>query len=187
MDFQDPCFQSFACQYFGQAQAIAVFLVPVYFTHSGCTMSGCIARIHWRVTVASSLDIALESMETATIRKLRVRLLPFLSVLFALAFIDRINLGFAALTMNRELAGIALVTSVANLGGFAGPYTMGLIHQETGSFYYGLTCAGVSFVLSASLALVLPRRAISADVEPSWATDVETNPKALLENHETHS
>jgi MFS family permease len=84
-------------------------------------------------------------------------------------------------------AGIALVTSVANLGGFVGPYTVGLIHQETGSFYCGLTCAGVSFVLSASLALVLPRRAISADVEPSWAADVETNPKALLENHETHS
>jgi predicted MFS family arabinose efflux permease len=78
-------------------------------------------------------------------------------------------------------AGIALVTSVANLGGFVGPYTVGLIHQETGSFYCGLTCAGVSFVLSASLALVLPRRAISADVEPSWAADVETNPKALLE------
>jgi len=54
--------------------------------------------------VASSLDIALEPMETATIRRLRVRLLPFLFLLYALAFIDRINLGFAALTMNRVLA-----------------------------------------------------------------------------------
>jgi len=43
-------------------------------------------------------------IETGAIRKLRIRLLPFLFVLFVLAFIDRINLGFAALTMNRELA-----------------------------------------------------------------------------------
>src|SRR5215472_6269995 len=42
-------------------------------------------------------------IESATIRKLRIRLLPFLFVLFVLAFTDRINLGFAALTMNREL------------------------------------------------------------------------------------
>lgn len=54
--------------------------------------------------MASSLDIALEPMEAATIRKLRIRLLPLLLVLFVIAFLDRINLGFAVLTMNRELA-----------------------------------------------------------------------------------
>src|SRR5579863_5018928 len=52
----------------------------------------------------SSLSRASNLIEEATIRKLRFRLLPFLLVLFVLAFIDRINLGFAALTMNRELA-----------------------------------------------------------------------------------
>jgi len=52
----------------------------------------------------SSPSAASNSIEEATIRKLRIRLLPFLFVLFVLAFIDRINLGFAALTMNRELA-----------------------------------------------------------------------------------
>ena len=54
-------------------------------------------------------------------------------------------------------AGIALVTSVTNFGGFVGPYTVGLIRQKTGSFYLGLICAGVSFLVSASLALVLPK------------------------------
>jgi MFS transporter, ACS family, tartrate transporter len=39
----------------------------------------------------------------ATIRKLQLRLLPFLFALYLVAFIDRINLGFAALTMNQEL------------------------------------------------------------------------------------
>ena len=36
--------------------------------------------------------------------KLQTRLLPFLFALYIVAFVDRINLGFAALTMNRELA-----------------------------------------------------------------------------------
>ena len=40
-------------------------------------------------------------------------------------------------------AGIALVTSVANLGGFVGPYTVGLIQQKTGNSYSGLICAGI--------------------------------------------
>jgi len=55
-------------------------------------------------TLMSSLSSASALIETGAIRKLRIRLLPFLFVLFVLAFIDRINLGFAALTMNRELA-----------------------------------------------------------------------------------
>src|SRR5579864_9178835 len=44
------------------------------------------------------------AIEARTIRKLQIRLLPFLFALYVVAFIDRINLGFAALTMNRELA-----------------------------------------------------------------------------------
>ena len=52
----------------------------------------------------SSPSIPSNLIEAATIRKLRIRLLPFLFALYAVAFIDRINLGFAALTMNRELA-----------------------------------------------------------------------------------
>ncbi len=69
-------------------------------------------------------------------------------------------------------AGIALVTSVANLGGFVGPYTVGLIRQRTGSFYSGLICAGVFFLISASLALLLPKRATLASEYASAAADV---------------
>jgi ACS family tartrate transporter-like MFS transporter len=80
-------------------------------------------------------------------------------------------------------AGIALVTSVANLGGFVGPYTVGLIRQKTGSFYSGLICAGVSFLVSASLALVLPKRALPAPDPQSDDLDLafETNPSVLQE------
>lgn len=51
-------------------------------------------------------------------------------------------------------AGIALVVSVSNFGGFVGPYTVGLIRQRTGGSYYGLIYAGVSFLVSAALAMV---------------------------------
>src|SRR5579863_7156826 len=54
--------------------------------------------------VANGGDMVASPMEAALVRKLKIRLLPFLFVLFVLAFIDRINLGFAALTMNQELA-----------------------------------------------------------------------------------
>jgi nitrate/nitrite transporter NarK len=71
---------------------------------------------------------------------------------------------------------------VANFGGFVGPYTVGLVYQKTGSLYPGLVCAGVSFLVSASLAFVLPKRALSAAGEQSEsAADVETSSKALLE------
>lgn len=43
------------------------------------------------------------SIASRTIRKLQIRLIPFLFVLFVVAFVDRINIGFAALTMNKAL------------------------------------------------------------------------------------
>jgi fucose permease len=54
------------------------------------------------------------------------------------------------LTGTSAAAGIALVTSIANCGGFVGPYTFGLIRERTGSSYYGLISAGFSFLVSAS-------------------------------------
>jgi sugar phosphate permease len=60
--------------------------------------------------------------------------------------------GFAA------ASGIALVSSLANLGGFAGPYATGWISQKTGTLYGGLAVAGLSLFASATLMLLLPRR-----------------------------
>jgi len=60
--------------------------------------------------------------------------------------------GFAA------ASGLALVSSLANLGGFAGPYATGWISQRTGSLYGGLAVAGVSLFASATLMMLLPRR-----------------------------
>ncbi|HET8924548.1 MAG TPA: MFS transporter [Candidatus Acidoferrum sp.] len=43
-------------------------------------------------------------IEARTIRKLRLRILPFVFLLYVIAYLDRINIGFAALTMNKELS-----------------------------------------------------------------------------------
>jgi MFS transporter, ACS family, tartrate transporter len=55
-------------------------------------------------------------------------------------------------------AGIALINSLGNLGGFVGPYAMGAANKMTGSFRGGLAFAGLSWFLSAALLLLLPRR-----------------------------
>src|SRR5271154_4092680 len=44
------------------------------------------------------------TFETQVIRKLRIRLIPYLFLLYIVGYLDRINIGFAALTMNKELA-----------------------------------------------------------------------------------
>jgi ACS family tartrate transporter-like MFS transporter len=44
-----------------------------------------------------------DSLEQATMRKVAFRLIPFLCVLYIIAFIDRINIGFASLTMSQDL------------------------------------------------------------------------------------
>ncbi len=56
-------------------------------------------------------------------------------------------------------AGIALINSVGNLGGFAGPYMIGTIATRTGSLYLGLAIAGVPLFMSAMLVLLLPKKA----------------------------
>jgi MFS transporter, ACS family, tartrate transporter len=52
----------------------------------------------------TSPAVALDAIEARTIHKLRMRIIPFVFVLYVIAFLDRINIGFAALTMNKELA-----------------------------------------------------------------------------------
>src|SRR5207249_3593502 len=54
--------------------------------------------------MSSEIDTRTESIETGTIRKVRTRILPFLFLLYIICFLDRINISFAALTMNKELA-----------------------------------------------------------------------------------
>ena len=55
-----------------------------------------------RAATAASLS-AKSEIETSTIRAISWRLIPFLVLAYFFSYLDRVNLGFAALTMNAEL------------------------------------------------------------------------------------
>src|SRR6266700_3889368 len=54
-------------------------------------------------SLRNGLAISSISTETTTIRKVQIRIIPFIFLLYVVAYLDRINIGFAALTMNKEL------------------------------------------------------------------------------------
>ena len=47
--------------------------------------------------------VAADTIEVTTPRKVRARIIPLVFVLFVIAVLDRNNIGFAALTMKKEL------------------------------------------------------------------------------------
>jgi MFS transporter, ACS family, tartrate transporter len=74
-----------------------------------------------RVEEVRPLETAAQSrLADAALSKARRRLIPFLFVLYLVAYLDRINVGFASLQMNRELG---LSESVFGLG--AGLFFLG--------------------------------------------------------------
>jgi MFS transporter, ACS family, tartrate transporter len=93
-----------------------------------------------------SLVVALLSMLAAGVYS-------FLSPFWALP--SEFLSGFAA------AAGIGLVNSVANLGGFVGPYVVGIMSSWTGGIYPGLALVGIPLLLSGALLLLLPKEARS--------------------------
>ncbi|HYB89631.1 MAG TPA: MFS transporter [Candidatus Binataceae bacterium] len=56
--------------------------------------------------------------------------------------------------------GIALINSLGNLGGFVGPYVVGIVRQATGGFAGGLAVLAFSLVCSAALATRAEDRAV---------------------------
>ncbi|MDE1149854.1 MAG: hypothetical protein PW843_25165 [Azospirillaceae bacterium] len=44
-----------------------------------------------------------DALELRVLRKTTLRIVPFIMFLYLIAFIDRVNIGFAALTMNHDL------------------------------------------------------------------------------------
>ena len=53
-------------------------------------------------------------IEAATMRKVGLRLIPFLALCYFIAYVDRVNVGFAALTMNQDLG---LTAAAFGVGG----------------------------------------------------------------------
>src|SRR6266702_1667037 len=56
------------------------------------------------MTTVNGVEALAEPVGGRTIQKLRFRILPYLLLLYVIAYLNQINIGFAALTMNKELA-----------------------------------------------------------------------------------
>ncbi len=95
-------------------------------------------------------------LEKQTIRKITWRLIPFLMLLYFVAFLDRINVGFAALTMNKD---VGLTPQMFGLGSgifflgyfvFEVPSTI-ILHKVGARFWIGrvmITWGTVSIVMA---------------------------------------
>src|SRR5437763_9154609 len=70
----------------------------------------------------------VRSLEQVTMRKVYLRILPFAALTYFFCYLDRINVGFAALTMNKEIGLDAAVYGMA-----AGAFFWGYVLFEVPS------------------------------------------------------
>jgi ACS family tartrate transporter-like MFS transporter len=68
------------------------------------------------------------TLETRTLRKITLRIVPFIMLLYFISFIDRVNIGFASLTMNKDLG-----LSSTEFGFGAGVFFVGYLLFEVPS------------------------------------------------------
>ncbi|HEX8766605.1 MAG TPA: MFS transporter [Candidatus Acidoferrum sp.] len=61
------------------------------------------SREHTEAIAGQRPGRAAAKLESKTIQKLQIRLIPYLFLLYVVAMIDRVNIGFAQLTMNKDL------------------------------------------------------------------------------------
>lgn len=66
-------------------------------------------------------------------------------------------------------AGIATINSIGNLGGFVGPFMIGVIKEHTGSFTWGLYFVAALLVLSSLIVLLLSAMARKASANSALA------------------
>jgi hypothetical protein len=90
-----------------------MFLQGIEFLRSYISESGHSVIRHFRESLkgagmGSGAAVPSTSIGTNTIQKMRLRILPFVFLLYVIAQLDRNNIGSAALTMNQELAIISL-------------------------------------------------------------------------------
>jgi ACS family tartrate transporter-like MFS transporter len=76
------------------------------------------------------------------------------------------GLATAVLTGQAAAAGIALINSLGNLGGFAGPYVMGFVKARTGSYSQALACIAL-LMLAAAVPVFLTKETPRPPSPPS--------------------
>ncbi|WP_201836232.1 MFS transporter [Microvirga zambiensis] len=97
-------------------------------------------------------------LETRVLRKITYRIVPFIMLLYFIAFIDRVNIGFASLTMNKDLgfspAVFGFGAGIFFLGYFLFEVPSNLILEKVGAriwiarvmITWGIISGGMAFV-----------------------------------------
>src|SRR5437773_391335 len=100
----------------------------------------------------------MEPLEQRTIAKVSARLIPFLMLCYFVAYLDRVNVGFAALTMNADLGFTAEIFGFGAGIFFAGYFLFevpsNLLLERFGArvwiarimITWGLLAAGMAFI-----------------------------------------
>lgn len=103
-----------------------------------------------------------QSIESSTIKKTMLRILPFTFICYVIAYLDRVNLGFAALQMNAELALTAevfgLLSGIFFIGYFLFEIPSNMIMHKVGAkvwiarimITWGIITVGTAFVQTAT-------------------------------------
>src|SRR5258705_6546315 len=82
-----------------------------------------------------------QTLEKRTIAKVSWRLLPLIVIIYFVAYIDRTNVGFAAIGMNKELGFTAYL-----YGWGAGIFFLGYFLFEVGTSWWALAAMSVATV-----------------------------------------
>jgi ACS family tartrate transporter-like MFS transporter len=108
--------------------------------------------------MAAALTPAIEPIEAETMRRVSRRLIPLLMVCYFAAYLDRVNVGFAALTMNKALGMSAEIFGIGSgiffLGYFLFEVPSNLILEKVGArrwiarilITWGIISAATAFV-----------------------------------------
>ena len=104
------------------------------------------------------LDGVPDSLEARVLKKVTWRILPFVMLLYFISFVDRVNIGFAALTMNHDLgfskSVYALGASILFLGYFLFEVPSNMILHRIGARIW-IARVMISWgLISAAMALV---------------------------------
>src|SRR6478609_2248313 len=130
--------------------------------------NAALALVTARVRLLISRETKMDgSVEQQTMKKVAVRLVPFLCLLYTIAFIDRINVAFAALTMGPDLglssAAFGLGAGLFFIGYFLFEVPSNLLLERFGArrwiarvmFSWGILSVGFAFVQGATSFYVL--------------------------------
>ena len=112
-------------------------------------------------------------LERATRRRIAVRLLPFVFLMYVICYVDRVNVSVANLRMSAHLAfsdrifglgaGIFSLNSIGHIGGFIGPYAVGRLNDRTASLLGAFLLIAICYLMAgAALALIRIPSSISS-------------------------